>query len=701
MFLQRLYQRCPRKENRLATLEFILLVSAAVLISAILDELLPRISMPLIQVALGVVIALLSWNPITLDISPDIFLLLFIAPLLYYEAKKSDRTSLWRQRTSVLSLAIGLVVAIMLIVGFSLHLLIPSVPLAAAFALGAALGPTDAVAVSSMKNEVKLTRRENALLNGECLLNDASGVVAFQFAIAASVTGFYSVQSAVVDFAVEFFGGIALGIIVALALQYLTSKVRDLGLESLTFFSLLDIVTPFLVYMASEAIHVSGILAVVACGLLISSFDDRRIGPSVSRLNIHQDNVWKVISFLLNGIVFVILGLELPLAFTTTWQQPYINNGILVGLVLAITVVLVLVRFLWLLAMERLHKNPVTGKRARLTFKRVLSCVALTIGGPKGAVTLSIILSIPYTIGSGEAFPDRDLIIFVASGVILCTLVLANFVLPLVSPSPQKSEVTKEFEERTGLRIEILRNVIQRLSAEQRDSNANATRAAIAMYNDRIQRIIAETDEISDKQVEDMQRRLKVEIIRHQERYLTHLLDKDLVEPATAYRLARRLALQEQILTHHRSKRWILRAALRRITITLRTAITLLLQALPGVDESQKESAVRELRILAEKETVRYLDHKIATGDSKYPPEMLGEAVAEHTTTLNTLIRTRPSIIFMAQTLDDTDDIMRKAYRFELEEIQDLYDEGEISRGLMKLLRENVYLMQLDLENRV
>jgi len=684
-----------------ATLEFILLVSAAVLVSAILDELIPRISMPLIQIGLGVVIALLSWNPISLDISPDIFLLLFIAPLLYYEAKKTDRTALWRHLRSVLSLAIGLVVAIMLIVGFSLHLLIPSIPLAAAFALGAALGPTDAVAVSSMKSEVKLTRRENALLNGECLLNDASGVVAFQFAIAATVTGFYSVESAVLDFAIEFFGGIALGVAVAIILHLIQQKVRDLGLESLTFFSLLDVITPFLVYMASDALHVSGILGVVACGLLVSGFADRRIGPAVSRLNIHQDNVWKVISFVLNGIVFVILGLELPLAFTTSWQQPYINNSVLIGLVLAITVALVLVRFLWLVIADRLHKNPVTGKRSRLTLKRVLSCIALTIGGPKGAVTLSIILSIPYTIASGEEFPDRDVLIFVASGVILCTLVLANFVLPLVSPTPKKSEVAIEFEERADLRIQILRNVIQRLTSEQREGNANATRAVIAMYNDRIQRIISATDDISDKEVEALQRSLKVEIIRHQERYITHLLDIEKVEPSTAYRLGRRLAQQEQILTHHRSAWWTIRGILRRVGITWRSIVSLARQALPGVDESEKDAAIRELRIMVERETIRYLEHKIASGESKYPPELLGEVVAERMNVMNALIRTRPTIEYMAQTMDDTDDVMRKGYLFELDEIQELYERDEISRGLMKLLRENVYLMQLDLENRL
>ncbi len=677
-----------------------MLASIAVLVSALLDKLIPRVSMPLIQIALGAVVGVLSWSPITLDISPDIFLLLFIAPLLYYEARRTDRTSLWRHRTSVLSLAIGLVVAIMLVAGFTLHLLIPSVPLAAAFALGAALGPTDAVAVSSMKNEVKLTRRENALLNGECLLNDASGVVAFQFAIAATVTGFYSWQSALVDFTVEFFGGIALGIGVAILLHFINKRVRDLGLESITFFSLLDIVTPFLVYMLSEAVHVSGILAVVACGLLVSGFADRRIGPAVSRLNIHMDNVWNAISFELNGIVFFILGLELPLALTTTWQQPYINNGVLVATVLAITAVIVLVRFLWLLITERLHKQQPSGKHMRLTFKRVLSCLAMTIGGPKGAVTLSIILSIPHTISSGEAFPERDFIIFVASGVILCTLIIANFLLPLVSPTPKKSEVAIEYEEKAQLRIEILRNVIQRLSSEQRDSNANATRAAIAMYNSRIQRIATSSEDLSSKQLEQIERDLKAKIVRHQIRYLTYLLDKDRIEPAIAYRLARRLAYHEQILTHKRVGVRLMREAFRRTAVLARVARSAVRQAFPG-EENSRDSATREARILVEKETIRYLDHKIASGESKYPPEMLGEAVSEHTNILNALTRTRPAIIFMAETLDATDDVMRKAYLFELEEIQDCYDRGDISRALMIRLREIVYLMQLDHEYRL
>ena len=145
----------------------------------------------------------------------------------------------------------------------------------------------------------------------------------------------------------------------------------------------------------------------------------------------------------------------------------------------------------------------------------------------------------------------------------------------------------------------------------------------------------------------------------------------------------------------------MLRAALTRFTTTLRVTQTLIREALPGVDPSSKDLAVRDLRVLVEKETIRYLEHKIASGDSKYPLEMLTEAIADHAATLRTLTRTNPSIVALAETLDETEEIMRKGYRYELEEIQTCYDNGDISRDLMKLLRENVHLMQLDLENRL
>lgn len=159
--------------------ELILMLLLAVLLSSILDQVVPRISSPLIQIALGIGIAMLAISPIEVNIDPELFLVLFIAPLLFSDALEADKRNLWENKTTIVSFAIGLVIVITLCVGFVLHWLVPSIPLAAAFALGAALGPTDAVAVQALKKEAKLGKREGAILQGEALINDASGVFRF------------------------------------------------------------------------------------------------------------------------------------------------------------------------------------------------------------------------------------------------------------------------------------------------------------------------------------------------------------------------------------------------------------------------------------------------------------------------------------------------------------------------------------------
>lgn len=198
-------------------LEFVLLLLAAVLVSAVLDQVTPRVSLPLVQIALGAVIILLVGAPVDVAIDPELFLVLFIAPLLFDESRHASKRGLWDNKGAIVSLAVGLVLATVLVVGFVLNWLEPSIPLAAAFALGAALGPTDAVAVSALGKDIRLSSRQKSLLSGEALINDASGVVSFQFAIAAAITGSFSLANAAQSFAINFFGGIAVGLVVGLA----------------------------------------------------------------------------------------------------------------------------------------------------------------------------------------------------------------------------------------------------------------------------------------------------------------------------------------------------------------------------------------------------------------------------------------------------------------------------------------------------
>ena len=293
----------------MAMLVLALLLLAAVLVSSVIDQLVPKVSSPLIQIGLGLVIALFAPSQIRIGLDPDLFLVLFIAPLLYDEAKSVDKAALWRNRRPVLSLAIGLVVVTALVLGFAVHAVIPSITLASAFALGAALGPTDAVAVASLSKETNIPERQKSILEGESLINDASGIVSFQFALAAAVTGSFSLLDASVDFVVSFFGGILLGVVLGYVGNFLVRRVRSIGLENTTFHVLFEVFTPFIIYLVANAFGASGIIAVVAAGL-VNVISPRAIGPSISRMNIVSSSVWRVLSFALNGVVFVLLGTQ-------------------------------------------------------------------------------------------------------------------------------------------------------------------------------------------------------------------------------------------------------------------------------------------------------------------------------------------------------------------------------------------------------
>ena len=222
------------------------------------------------------------------------------------EAKNIDKASLWRNRKPVLSLAIGLVLATALVMGFAVHWLVPSISLFAAFALARGARPDRCRGGSVAFKETSISSRSKSILEGESLINDASGIVAFQFAIAAAVTGTFSLVDATADFLFSFFGGILMGI----ALGYLgnlSAQGSLVGPGEHDLPRVVRVFTPFIVYLVANALHTSGILAVVAAGL-VNVISPRVIGPSISRMNIVSTSVWRVLSFALNGVVFVLLG---------------------------------------------------------------------------------------------------------------------------------------------------------------------------------------------------------------------------------------------------------------------------------------------------------------------------------------------------------------------------------------------------------
>ena len=469
--------------------ELILILLACVMASSIIEQFIPHFSLPLLQIGVGLIIALILPSLAHVHLDAELFLMLFIAPLLYRDSREVNRSTLWTNRWSVLSMAVPLVIASVIFAGFVLHQIIPAIPLAAAFACAAALGPTDAAAVAAMGSTVSLTKRQSILLTGEALINDASGVVSFQFAIAAAMTGAFSAGSALGSFAILFFGGIALGAVCGYLLKRMSNVLRRRGLMNVTVSVIFDVFTPFVLFLFAEEVHVSGILAVVAAGLVMQVPQVNIKSPQLARQQMVCNCFWDVIIFLINGILFVMLGMQLPKVMEVDIIEG-LSPTLVIFTVLAVTFVIIAIRFLWVSGLELIHRDPDTGMRGAAHFAATeLKALVTTIAGPKGAVTLSIIMTIPLFMDDGTPFAQRDLIIFITSGVILCTLLLANFLLPLLSPIEHDENEAADI---SRARILVLQKTVREMRSvldEYADEDfAPALRITLMRYRVRLMR---------------------------------------------------------------------------------------------------------------------------------------------------------------------------------------------------------------------
>lgn len=685
------------------TLTLVMLIFAAILASSIIDQVVPRVSSPLIQIGLGLLIALFASSQIRVTLDPELFLVLFIAPLLYEEAKSADKAALWHHKRPVLSLAIGLVVATTLAIGFAVHAVIPSIGLAAAFALGAALGPTDAVAVTSLSKQVNIPDRQGSILKGELLLNDASGIVSFQFAIAAAVTGSFSLLNATGNFFVEFLGGIAVGALLAYIGKFLVNKARSLGVENTTFHVLFEIFIPLLVYSIADAVHVSGIIAVVVAGL-INVISPHAIGPSISRMNIVSSSVWRVLTFALNGFVFVLLGTQLPQAMVHTWDDVTFSNFTLIGYVVALTLLLYVVRFAWVCASDWLYTCR-RGKKHSEKFKLDLrKSLITTLAGAKGTITLSILFTIPYFM-DGARFPQRDLIIFLGCGVIVCTLLVATFIVPLIAPKKVSESEEAAREREAELKIDILRSVVEELTARQTPDTRRATRSVVSSYNDRIERIKEQHgfDEDEDEAYSD----LRIRAIGWEREFVKKLAEQDDIDSEIALKYLKRLKHIEE-LRKHSSGRWsiqniylVLRTFLRRAKgVVLRYVSHMSSSPITAADQAAE---MRKIQQKAGEFVIGRLNDMLADSDCNVPSEYVSKLLIEYQRTVAMLAAelAAPSATVIMRASDKAEDVKRLGYLLELEQIQSRYEEGELTRGEAKRMRDNTNLMLMDVEDSV
>ncbi|MCM3701856.1 Na+/H+ antiporter [Paenibacillus macerans] len=450
----------------------VILLLICLVVSNIISHYIPFIPTALTQIVLGIAIAL-AFDGIHLEIETEWFLLLFVAPLLYNDGRHFPREELWKMRGPILGNAIVLVLLTTIGGGYFIHAIIPEIPLVAAFALAAILSPTDPVAVNGIAKRIHIPDKVLNLVRGESLINDASGLVAFNYAVAAVVTSYFSLREAVYDFTYMFIIGAVLGLVLSLAMTWLRFSLRKQGIKDATLHSLLQILTPFIIFIVTEnLLHASGVIAVVVGGIVHSLLRERT-ETMLAEERVLTENIWQTVLFILNGVVFLLLGLIIPSSMRATVENPNIGNTLAIGYVLAIGVAILAIRFVWSyffsLYEYKASKSPETIAKPSVKYSLLVS-----LTGVRGAVTMAGVLSIPYVVASGQAFPERSLILFLAAGVILFTLVAATLLLPLFSKGATEGEATDEYIDMAEARSRLLRVAVQKIKAEMNEHNKAA-----------------------------------------------------------------------------------------------------------------------------------------------------------------------------------------------------------------------------------
>lgn len=428
------------------------------------------IPVPLLLVAGGIGLSFVpAMGGVHLD--PAFFFLVFIPPLLYADGWLIPKREFFAAMRPVLALALGLVAATVVAAGYLVHWLLPEIPLAAAFALGAVISPTDAVAVSAVTEKLRLPARVSHIVAGESLINDATGLVAFKFAVAAVTTGLFSWSGLALDFAWLSVGGIAIGLAMAWAIGALRVWLTCGRLSEPTIQAILSLSTPYVAYVAAEAAHTSGILAAVAAGLYSGIHDTRHLTPDTRR---HTWEVWSLLLYVLNGLVFLLLGLEFRALFSVVSGS---EVGRVAAVALALCVTLTLVRLAWVYPGAYLPHWVSDRVRRREPRPKPREVFIVGWSGIRGTVTLAAALSIPLTTASGAPFPGRDVIIVLACSVILFTLIFHALTLPPLIRWLDIRADNREAQEERAARLALAQAALTALGTRRSHLDAAADRA--------------------------------------------------------------------------------------------------------------------------------------------------------------------------------------------------------------------------------
>ena len=458
----------------------LLVLLFSLILSNVINRVFPRLPLPLIQIIFGVGIGLL-FKGRAFELETELFLAFIIAPLLFREGEESDITSILRNWKLILFLIFPVIFVSTLGIGYLAKAVLPaSVPLSACLAIGAALGPTDLVAYSAISKRFSFPKWISYILQGEGLLNDASGLVAFQVAVTALTTGTFSLLGASWNLVISVLGGFLIGLITALFNRLFLTILDNMDAADVTGALLLELVLPISSYFVAEEIHASGIIAVVVAGISLAS-RFKKITVFDAKLDSVSHTIWGTITFMLNGMVFFLLGTELPtLAAPVLRSSTYDNLWMLLAIIL-LTATMFGIRFVMISAVFAQR-----AWRAKRSLKKIWKgATLLTFSGVKGTVSIATILLLPV---ANMTALEHSLLLFTVAGVTLLSFLTGILVLPKLATGP--AHTTNHY-----MQIAILNDVVGELEKDLKQSkHQGAIYATIDNYNQRLENLILEQE---------------------------------------------------------------------------------------------------------------------------------------------------------------------------------------------------------------
>src|SRR6266446_8082758 len=375
---------------------------------------------PVVLVLAGLALSFIPHLP-EVKLDPNLVFFFFLPPLIYPAALFTSWRDFRHNLRPILLLAIGLVLFTTITIACVAHSIVPSLPWAAAFALGAIVSPPDAIAATSVIRRLSVPHSIAAILEGESLVNDATALVALQFAVAALMTGQFSLGQASLRFIWAAAGGIGLGLVIGFAIRWVHRHLDDQPVQIT-----ISLLTPFLAYLPAERLHASGVLATVAAGVYLGWHSPLTIK---ARTRLQLLGFWEIVSFLLNGLVFVTIGLQLP-GIVRGLRGESLES--LVRDALLVSGAVVLVRIVWVFCATYLPRLLSKKLRARDPFPPCKNIALIAWAGMRGVISLAAAFALPFALPDGNPFPGRNYILFLTFCVILTTLVFQGLTLPLV-----------------------------------------------------------------------------------------------------------------------------------------------------------------------------------------------------------------------------------------------------------------------------